>query len=74
MLLIPTGQTGVDGQIAALEQRLRAQEIEIAGQKLHAARDGASSPQQFAEIMDNQTKLLKAVLGKPKAPGSIIKS
>ena len=38
----PTGHNGIDSQLAALERRLRAQEVEIAANKFHAARDGAS--------------------------------
>ena len=64
--------TAVDNQVAALEEKLRNKEAEIAAHKLHAA---AITPgeSQLAEIMANQTALIKAVLDKPKVPGSTIK-
>ena len=66
--------TAVDGQLAALEERLRLQEVEIAANKLHADAGSINSPMQFAEIVDNQTKLLNAVLNKPRVPSSTIRS
>lgn len=65
--------TAVDGQIAALEERLRLQEVEIAASKLQAAADSINSPMQFAEIVSNQTKLLESVLNKPRVPSLTIR-
>jgi len=64
--------TAVDNQLAALEDRLRSQEAEMAAQKLHAA---ASTPGEtlMAEAISNQTELLKAVLDKPSVPRSTIR-
>ena len=66
--------TAVHGQLAALEERLRLQELEIAASKLHAAAGTPNSPMQFAEIVDNQTKLLNAVLNKPRVPSRLFES
>ena len=63
------------GQIAALEERLRNKEVELAAHKLHSAASiGATPPIQLAEVLEKQTELLRAVIDRPKnQPGSTIR-
>jgi hypothetical protein len=63
----------VNQQIKSLEERLRAQEAELAAQKLHAAAASINTPADLAGCMERQTELLSAVLNRPKAPSSTIK-
>jgi len=62
----------VNQQIKSLEERIRAQEAELAAQKLHAAASIAT-PVDLASCMERQTELLSAVLNKPKTPSSTIR-
>ena len=64
----------IDPQIEALQDKLRDKDAELAAHKLAAAA-GLSSPMpvEFATALENQTKLLEAVLNKPKPLNSTIR-